>query len=222
MRVAFQQRRGCGSQDHRNSILHFLLLRPTTFPLLMSLLGASPIHEAKWSSFSKRLMSVPTSEITVNAVITLTPSMEVRSHSANPFQFRLQVHLWFVIPRLSRLFSFLQHAFRCGLQRRGILQSLGRQAGQVNRQSVVTLLHLPVREMIAVDSLLQLEQQVGPPVSFETPCHFFPGCLHPVINQARQRVGVSLALKDGTDDRLPAESTDIADYVGQLHVHLCQ
>ena len=57
----------------------FFLPRPITFPLLMSLLGANPIQEAKWSSSSKRLMSVPTSEITVNAVMTLMPSMEVRS-----------------------------------------------------------------------------------------------------------------------------------------------
>ena len=32
----------------------------------MSLLGANPIHEAKWFSSAKRLISVPTSEMTVN------------------------------------------------------------------------------------------------------------------------------------------------------------
>src|SRR5271167_4528569 len=77
-----------------------------------------------------------------------------------------------------------------------------------------------MREMVTVNGLLQFEQYIGPPVSFQTPRHLFPACLDPIVHQIRECVRVSLALEDSGDNRLPAGSTYIADHVGQLDVLL--
>ncbi len=79
-----------------------------------------------------------------------------------------------------------------------------------------------MREMVTVNGLLQFEQHIGPPVPLQTPRHLFPACLDPVVRQIRQFVRVPLALENGGDDRLPADSADIADHVGQLNVHFGQ
>src|SRR6266498_3150180 len=63
-----------------------------------------------------------------------------------------------------------------------------------------------------------LRPPVCPPVSLQTPGHLFPARLDPVVRQIRQFVRVSLALQNSSDDRLPADSADIADHGGQLNV----
>ena len=99
-----------------------------------------------------------------------------------------------VVRRLSCLLSLRDNTL--GLKPRESFQRSRRQAGQVKRQLFIAFQHLPMREMVAVDGLVQFEQYVGPPVSFQTPHHFFAACLDPVIDQIRQLTWDAMLFKN--------------------------
>ena len=160
-------------------------------------------------------MSVPISEMIVCAVMTLNPSIEVRSTPqilfSSAFRFTVgSLRVGFFVFR--SFFTFWVVA--AGRALAGYIQDSGRQAGQKTFELPVALLHLLVRKMEAVHCLPEFKYQIVAPVAFQTARYLFPAGPHHLVSQVRQFPGISFAFQDCGNDRLTTHPADIADHVG--------
>src|SRR5437879_10051827 len=84
----------------------------------------------------------------------------------------------------------------------------------------ITLGHLLLAELIAILLLLKDKQQIWLPIALQTQRNLFLTGLHPGIPKLSQLMRIAFTCENGLDDRLSCHSTQIAQHIGQLDVHL--
>src|SRR6516162_1513715 len=109
----------------------------------------------------------------------------------------------------------------------GLLRQIGPRAAvgpllEVLLQALIAFGHLLLAKFVAILLLLEHKQQVFLPVPLQAAGDLFFARLDPYIAQRRQGLWVTLASQNGLDDGLSRRPAQVADHVGQLHVHLRQ
>src|SRR5215831_199461 len=109
----------------------------------------------------------------------------------------------------------------------GLLRQIGPRAAvgpllQVLLQALIAFGDLLLAKFVAILFLSEHKQQVFLPVPLQAARDLFCPRLDPYITQRCQGLWVTLASQNGLDDGLPRHPAQIADHVGQLHVHLRQ
>ena len=76
--------------------------------------------------------------------------------------------------------------------------------------------------LVQGERLLERKQMLGAVAAGERLCDRLGAGVATVMAQARQRVRVALAGKDGADDAQAGGTSDVGDDVVELNIHLCQ
>src|SRR2546425_1165725 len=95
-----------------------------------------------------------------------------------------------------------------------------RKTGQVFLQLLVALDHTSLVGIVHLDFLFQHKEQLLAPVAFQAFRNLLLAGLNSWITEFRQLPWIARSGHDGTHDLLSGDSTEIADYVRQLQVHL--
>src|SRR5882724_478833 len=86
----------------------------------------------------------------------------------------------------------------------------------------IALSHLLLAKFVTILFLLQHEQQIFLPITFETSCNLLLTGLHTRIPKCSQLMRISLAGQNRVDDCLSRHSANVRQHVGQLEIHLRQ
>ena len=89
-------------------------------------------------------------------------------------------------------------------------------------QLKVAICDLLLINPVELDMLLQHEQQFLSPVPLQALGDVLRGGLHPRLNLGCQFPGITLPFQNGSEDLHAADTTEVAEHITELHVHLCQ
>src|SRR6266542_6113381 len=171
----------------------------TTLSPVIRLSGHSPNQEAKCDSVFQRLISKPTSLISVSATITSIPSMRVRS----TLQFAAEVKAWRVLSGWRLRFGLLRLPYARWGDNRQISKLLLQLLVALGDSFLVGIVHLYF--------LLQHKYQLRTPVAFQALGDLLPAGLNSRMTECSQLSGVTFSRYYRPHDRLSSQPTYIAD-----------
>jgi transposase len=96
------------------------------------------------------------------------------------------------------------------------------RAAQLLLQLLITLGNAFLVGVVGVHFLFHQEQQLRSPVALQALSNLLRAGLYAPIPEFRQFLGITFPAHYGAHNQLPSQPAQVADHIGQLHIHLRQ